>query len=320
MRLSLKRNTKMSLLFRMSQALLVPAPQLAYLIRSAPYRYKTYFIDKRRTGSKRQIAQPAREVKRLQYWVMDNVLKRCPVHSCAMGYREGLGIGDNARLHSANPYLLKLDFRNFFPSIVSDDFTGFMRARGEFDDSELEALSNILFWKPDRNGPLRLSIGAPSSPLLSNVLLNELDEEVRSACAAENAVYSRYADDITISTTDMGLRATLLWKVNSILQSRSSPKLWLHPDKIVFASKAHRRTVTGLVLGNDGNISLGRDRKREIRSKLYHSIQGALTAEDAGKLAGLLAFAKGVEPEFVERLIKKYGWKNVRAAMSFSNR
>ena len=77
------------LLEMLSNDLALPLNDLAYLARSAPYRYKVYQIEKRTPGKKRTIAQPAREVKPLQYWVMSHVLSAFPIHPAATAYRKG---------------------------------------------------------------------------------------------------------------------------------------------------------------------------------------------------------------------------------------
>ena len=75
----------MSLLVdKLSSDILASTNDLIYLIRSAPYRYKVYEIAKRKKGQKRTIAQPARELKRLQYWVMENVLRVCFINRCGL--------------------------------------------------------------------------------------------------------------------------------------------------------------------------------------------------------------------------------------------
>jgi hypothetical protein len=65
----------------LAQAMIMSPHDLLKLIRSAPRRYKEYEIDKRAPGQKRRIAQPAREVKALQYWVISNFLNQFPVQS-----------------------------------------------------------------------------------------------------------------------------------------------------------------------------------------------------------------------------------------------
>ena len=107
-----------SILEQMCHDLMLPRSTVEHLMQSAPHRYKVYDIPKRSGHGMRTIAQPAREVKRLQYWVLANCLADVPVHEAATAYREGLNTRSNAEVHVRNPYLLKLDFRNFFPFLI----------------------------------------------------------------------------------------------------------------------------------------------------------------------------------------------------------
>jgi RNA-directed DNA polymerase len=70
----------------------------------------------------REIAQPAREVKMLQRILIDHLLLTLPVHHAARAYRKGLSIRDNAAPHAGSHPILKMDFKDFFPSIRSSDW------------------------------------------------------------------------------------------------------------------------------------------------------------------------------------------------------
>ena len=138
-----------SLLKELGIAVLLPQDEMLRLIRSAPHRYKVFKIPKRKQGEFRTIAQPATEVKALQYWVMQHVLSQFDVHPAATAYQKGLSIADNARPHTRGRYLLKLDFSDFFPSIKAKDLEAVSqethetlqcrRDRGPVPDSLLDA-------------------------------------------------------------------------------------------------------------------------------------------------------------------------------------
>jgi RNA-directed DNA polymerase len=95
--------------------------ELRGIIRNAPIRYKTYYIQKR-NGGERLISQPARELKALQRVMVTEFLDRLPVHSAATAYRRGMSIVDNAVPHAINGPILKFDFKDFFPSIDAMDW------------------------------------------------------------------------------------------------------------------------------------------------------------------------------------------------------
>jgi RNA-directed DNA polymerase len=303
----------------LSRELYIPKNDLIYLIKSAPYRYKVFEIDKKESGKKRVIAQPAKELKPLQHWVMRNILSEFPIHHAATAYRKGRNISDNAYPHAAHKYLCKLDFKGFFPSIRSSDFVKFMSESPlgkRWAHEEIEYLARILFWRRRREGNLILSIGAPSSPLVSNILLFELDTKIASLCASHGVTYTRYADDLTFSADTSGTLSEIERAIPSICTSIGSPRLLLNRSKTVHASRKGKRQVTGLTLTNEGTVSLGRERKREISAAVHHFKLRRLTEEQIQKLGGLLAFAKSVEPTFLQKLAAKYGARTITSLIS----
>lgn len=277
------------------------------IIATAPHRYKTYEIPKR-NGGFRQISQPARELKVLQSILIQEILSPLPVHTGAKAYRQRISIRDNAAAHAGNGPILKFDFANFFPSIVAKDWISYCTKHHIFTDEEDTHLSaNILFWRYPSGSVLRLAIGAPSSPLLSNVLMFDFDEIISQAVAKDHITYTRYADDLTFSAKRAGNLRDVETTLRRVIREVRSPNLKLNEEKTIFATKRYKRVVTGLVLADDGKVSLGRDRKRLIRAALHHYVSGKLDLQGQARLAGLLAFVNAVEPEFLEILKERYG-------------
>src|SRR5665213_1610163 len=294
------------LLANLGAAMLLSEQELVRLVRSAPRRYKVFQIPKRTPGQSREIAQPAREVKALQYWVMNSVLSQFAVHPAAIGYTRGQSIASNARPHIHGRFLLKLDFRDFFPSIKAKDFKVFVaQQQTDLDDGEIEALSRILFWKPKGTNDLRLSIGAPSSPLLSNILMSKFDEQVAASCSDLDVAYTRYADDLSFSANASAKLQQTEEMVTAFCRDLKSPRLTINPEKTVRVSKKKSRRITGLVISNDAKVSLGRDQKRRIRANVHYFVTEKLDRDECLKLRGMLAFVNSVEPSFMVRLSEK---------------
>jgi len=299
----------MNILESISLDLMVPEATLGHIIRSAPYRYKVYDVDRKDGVGKRTIAQPARELKAIQYWVMANVLRQFPIHKAAMAYRKRRSISTNAAKHATSRFLLKLDFKDFFHSITANDLGAFLEAHFELDltTEDIGHLKKILFWNRGREGKLIMSIGAPSSPMLSNILMYEFDNKVQAFCTKMRVKYSRYADDLTFSTTRQNTLREVEVQVAEICKRMKHPQLKLNTKKTVHASRGGSMRVTGLVLANSGEVSLGHDRKRLIRAQVHYFLAGKLNPNDAVKLRGMLAFVNSAEPSFIQRLRDHYG-------------
>ena len=293
--------------------------ELSYIVRSAPARYKVYRIPKKRPGKYRTIAQPSVEVKALQYWYIENILLSLKIHSSATAYTTGSKISKNASKHAQNSYLLKMDFANFFPSIKPEDFRNYIKGLEDppINEKEVDFSIPLLFWRPKHSLNLQLSIGAPSSPILSNVVMYEFDSMIHKICLENEVTYTRYADDLTFSTNRKGILFGIHNEIKEIVDELSSPNLSLNTEKTVFSSKKHRRRVTGLILTNENRISIGREKKRLIRSYVHKFILGELPNKKTKLLKGLVGFVLDVEPEFIEKIKKKYGTDIIEQIKSY---
>lgn len=300
------------LLGTICEDLLLKPYQLNLIILRAPHTYKKYFIPKR-SGGLREIAQPAKETKYVQRWLIDNVLFDLPVSSSATAYSKGSSIKKNAELHRRHRYLLKMDFKNFFSSIRSRDLEcHFLRNLShKLSPNDIRSIIRLCCIKNEAEDELCLSVGAPTSPFLSNTIMYEFDKVVDEWCKGKRIVYTRYADDMTFSTNEKGVSSDVENYVMLVLKSLIYPNLSLNTNKTIHLSKRSQRRVTGIVINNNNELSLGRAKKREISVLVHHYITGKLDPQLLPKLQGLLGFAKDVEPQFLESMNKKYGRDNV---------
>jgi retron-type reverse transcriptase len=251
---------------------------------------------------------------------MEHVLSQFKVHSAATAYRKGRSIVHNAKPHTRGNFVLKMDFKDFFPSLKSHDFSSFLKRIGVgLDDETVQALCRILFWRPKGTVDLRLAIGAPSSPLLSNILMMDFDRRVSTFCAANRVTYTRYADDLTFSARQSDQLRLVESAVLKICRQLRSPSLTINQEKTVRVSKREARRVTGLVLTNDRKVSLGRNEKRRIRASVHHFASNKLDTEKVTRLRGMLAYVNSVEPDFLVRLRKKYGADTIQRCLEWSD-
>ncbi len=297
------------------QRLLARSPfsehELIVLIATAASRYKVHYIEKRGGRGHREIAQPTKEIKFLQRLLVKHELDVLPIHDAAVAYRKGRSIADHARPHAHNRYLLKLDFKDFFPSVKWPTLAHCLARDTGYSQVELWILGNLLCRRVKPSAVKQLSIGAPSSPHASNYVLYEFDLRLADFCSARAVRYTRYADDLAFSTSTPGALDVVEREVRRLLGELDYLGLRLNEGKTVNVSKKARRTLVGLTLSNDGCASIGRDAKRELRIAVHHASKGTLEADQTASLQGRLAFTYGVDPDFVDALLSRYGFASI---------
>ena len=297
----------MSIIDRMLRELPFSADELKDLVATAQFRYKVYKIPKRQPNQFRTIAQPSPEIKLIHRWLTNSVFSTLPIHKAATAYREGLSIADHAAIHAKNRFLLKMDFTNFFPSITVTDIRRYLVEVGKMSPEDARIISLLVCWRDKKNGRLCLSIGAPSSPHLSNAMLYAFEKKVIQLCRTHKVAYSRYADDLAFSTNKKEVLSDIARQIQVVCEELQYPKLEVNHKKTVSTSRAYRRVLVGLVLTPDGTVSLGREKKRRLRSELYRFSQDRLDATDIPRLRGELAFAWSVEKQFINSLLRQLG-------------
>ena len=271
--------------------------RLRKIIRTSSHLYRTHQI-KKRTGGWRRIDHPAPRLKVIQRWMARNVFTRLPASDRVYSYRKGLSVRDLADFHKDSKYFLRLDFKDFFPSITKRDIVDLL-------EKHVDVLKNVIGGPEDielvahavtRGGSL--TIVAPSSPAISNSILYGFDLAASKLCSNLKARYSRYADDIVISCTEAGQLHTLESAIKTLVAETLSPSLRVNETKTHHTSKKHLVRVTGLVLTSQNQVSVGRAKKREIKALVHRYLREEIGAEKNAYLVGYLAFINSIEPSF----------------------
>ena len=299
----------------LSKTLLLEEIYISTVAKTASRRYKMFLIDKKNGTKKRKIYHPSTELKAIQRMINDDFLEKLPVHPCATAYLKGSNITDNVLPHKNNKYLLRLDFNDFFESISKTDVDAFVDKNfpnyfNGWCAADTKVLSNLVCFNQ------RLTIGSVTSPSLANILCYELDALIDALCGLNKITYTRYADDMFFSTNEDGLLFSLPKSIKSILKTIKVPKkLRLNNKKTVHSSRKRKMSVTGLIITNDKEISIGRDKKRKTKSSVYN--WNNLSVKDKKYLSGYLSYIKSVEPEFINKLCEKYGSTRIVEIMKY---
>lgn len=302
----------MILLETISQNLNIPQSMLNTAILHARESVTHIEIPKR-DGSSRLVYQPSNKLKVIQYWLINNIFKDFEIHDCAMAYQKKKSIKLNAKTHQENRYFLKLDFKNFFPSIKFKDFEPYIQKwnnnrKVPFDDSDLlETIRQSCFYYKDD----LLPIGFPTSPIISNIVMREFDIKISTLLSNKDdygiSVYTRYADDLTFSTDMKGACKKIKTLVTTSLREMGSPNLRLNPSKTKYVSSSSGSAfITGLRICHDGHITIHRKCKDKIRLLISLYKKGQLPEEEINSLKGHLSYIRDVDSSFYSKMQKKY--------------
>jgi|SRR5580658_5897167 RNA-directed DNA polymerase len=289
-----------------AQSLQLPEKYVWAVASSASHRYKQFTIKKADGKSDRRIEQPSKELKLLQRWLVRNVFDRLPTHACAHAYVKGRSIKTNASVHRTSRYISRLDLENFFPSLTSVDLGSMLRGSGlSIGDSILtEEDISLVASLVCRSG--RLTIGAPSSPTISNKLLYHMDVRLAEIAAHYEINYTRYADDLYFSSSRPDILVDVCKDVERVIAETTNPRLAINKRKTYHASRKKRMVVTGLRITPEGKVSVGHDLKRRIRVLAHKALKRIIEPKDLSWLTGMLAYVSSVEPDYVDKIRSKY--------------
>lgn len=298
---------------KISNDLNVPSKLIDEALTFSRRHVKKFYIKKKCGTSRREIFQPSKKLKIIQYWLITNVFEKLEIHSSSAAYIKGKSILSNAERHKDNQYFLKMDFKDYFPSIKWKDLEPIIHAFGrkstldwELNDDAMRLIRESCFYLNDS-----LPVGYPSSPIISNIVMFALDEDIEKLLDNPNkygtAVYSRYADDIVISTNKKGICNDIYSAVSKLIRKTNSPKLSLNPTKTkTGSSTSGSAIVTGLRVCANGHITIHRKQKDHIRLLLALHKKQKLNKEDKTSLLGHLSYVRYVAPQFYSKLKIKY--------------
>lgn len=253
--------------------------------------YYNFTIPKK-TGGQRQILAPNLKLKELQttlatllshcYDVLDTErllksgIKDHSVRSFSShGFRRKLvvenlpreirfGIYSNAKNHTNKRYVLNIDIENFFESITFARIVGYFMKNENFLLPYPVAIliAQISTYRPSSGAQGYLPQGSPLSPIISNLIGSILDAKILNLAKSYKLDYSRYADDITLSTNamdfplDIAYMSNGAWVVGSKLEKViKTSKFDVNHKKTRLYYKSNRQEVTSLTVNKKVNVN-----------------------------------------------------------------
>jgi RNA-directed DNA polymerase len=220
--------------------------------------YKEFSI-KKKNGGERKINTPVRGLKYIQRCITYLLEQVYNPHPYACGFIKGRSIIDNAKVHVNRNYVYNVDVKNFFPGIELHRIKTVLTFKPfEFPENIAFTIANICTINDD-NGKAVLPQGAPTSPILSNIICKRLDKQLSLLSRDFQCKYSRYADDITFSSSRNVFSSEEFQK--HLTRIISENKFELKESKTRLQHREYRQMVTGIVVNEKLNV-----RKTYIRS------------------------------------------------------
>lgn len=277
---------------------------LAFHSEATTRPHYVYFEIPKRSGGTRLLAAPHAMLGKAQRWVLQNILQPLELTDSAHGFVPGRSTVTNARAHIGQQIVVNLDLKDFFPTIA------FWRVRGLFQSIGYSpAVATVLallctesprtkvlhdgtpYWVAA--GDRCLPQGACTSPALSNLIVRKLDRRIAGMSKALGWTYTRYADDLTLSTAN---GTANMGKVFASVRSITKAEGFTINEKKGRVQRAGgRQEVTGIVVNQQ--LGLHRGEVRQLRAILH-----------AAKSTGLAAQNRANHPHFRAYLEGKIGY------------
>ncbi|WP_392552950.1 retron St85 family RNA-directed DNA polymerase [Orbus wheelerorum] len=282
---------------------------LSYNFVSALYErsdsfYRVFHIPKRNSAELRTISHPSKELKAVQAWILRNILDFLYVSENSKGFEKQSSTLDNVLPHATSNYILSLDLENFFPSIKINKIIQIFLSIGYNKEVSFFLASICTFHKS-------LPQGAPTSPKLANLVCSRMDSRIQGYSSKKNIIFTRYADDITLSSLTIKKLTIAKKVVEGIIKNEG---FTLNEKKTRFLGLRNRKKITGLIVSGNNEVRLGREKFKILRRTLYLFLKSEGQTSDINYINGTLSYIYGVDPktykmlfEYINKLCSKFG-------------
>ena len=247
----------------------------------------------KRSGGRRELSIPSHLLKSLQRRLAKAFEQELghKVHKTANAYIRGRSALTNAIPHLGCAVLIKLDIKDFFPSVTREMLEPHLR---RFVFHEPKALERILDLCITDKG---LPQGAPTSPVLSNLVLRKFDIAAYQFANLLGAKYTRYADDLTFSlAVDDPIKARKIVGAVRGMLSEQGFELNEKPSKLNILRGHQAQQVCGITL-NSGKLTISKRQRRKVRAALHAIEEGKPSSMTLEQVRGWQAYIN-----FVSRL------------------
>jgi len=314
---------------------------------SDPEPYRLFRIHKRLLAdeSKRRyriICVPEKKLMAVQRWINGEILQKIKPHPASVAFGPGNSIIAAAEPHCGSRWIVKLDIKNFFESVSEQQvfhvfsrlgyqpLVAFELARLTTRKGKRSYARSAKRWSKNFNLDYSISAyneillghlpqGAPTSPMLANLAMFDFDEAVTDLANSAQLEYTRYADDLTFSTSSEEFSRKDAKKfIGNIYSKLKAFDFEPNLTKTKIVPPGARKIVLGLLVDGD-KPRLTKEFRDNIRQHLYYmteaNIGPVIHASTKGFISvyglknhvrGLIAHAAQIDPDYANKAWQKF--------------
>lgn len=238
------------------------------------HRYRQFKI-KKKSGGFRQITAPRTQNYMMMLSAINVLLRSMYTPSeYAMGFTDGRSVVTNANVHVGMEYVYNIDLKDFFPSIHQARVWKRLQVPPfKFNQPIANLLAGLCCMKDAREDEKGnktkvyvLPQGAPTSPVITNMICDKLDYYLSRLARRFNMNYTRYADDITFSSMRFvySKNGKFIQELHRIIKEQG---FTINESKTRLQRRGARQEVTGIIVSDKLNVT--QRYVRDIRNLLY---------------------------------------------------
>jgi len=222
------------------------------------YRFDKMYIPKKRNKNTYRIVYKVQDegLKSIHKIIQKYINENYNPQNCVHGFVSEKNVATNAAIHLSKKLILKLDIKDFFPTVKKQDVISCFIRLGCIPE-----IADVLATLITLNG--ELVQGFNTSPVIANMILEEMDSNILALCNKYNSDYSRYADDLYISSN------TELPPTDKIISIINQKGFTVNTNKTRIMKRGHKQYVTGLTVFDNRFPRIPKKFKNRIRFSLY---------------------------------------------------
>jgi len=268
--------------------------ELKDLARNATRHYEPFllkpkqrwFAKKTKPPKKRWIDHPVDPLKAIQSRIQDRLLSTLILPDHLLGGVRGKSVAHNAELHLGARCLVTIDIKNFFPSVKPTQVRNVFQRTLGCSPAVSYLLTGLTTYRD------RLPQGAPTSPLLANLVLSSFDDKIRAVCEENSIRYSSWVDDLAFSGNSVSAIIGPVIKALMVSGFRVSHR------KVRHMGPGDRKVLNNLLLGKF--VTVQKQYRARIRAGIHNLRCGRVSAHDIGAyivgLTGCINYLRLFDP------------------------